>query len=65
MADLGDLAGKAEKLAKDHPEQTDQGIQKAADAADKESGGKYTGQIQGGEKKAEDYLSGDAGQGPG
>lgn len=40
-----DLAGKAEELAKDHPDQLDAGIDKAGNLVDKVTGGRFDDQI--------------------
>lgn len=48
-----DLAGKAEELAKEHPDQVDTGIAKAGDLIDKATGGRYSGQLDSVEDKAQ------------
>lgn len=40
-----DLAGKAEELAKDHPDQLDAGIDKAGDLVGKVTGGRFDDQL--------------------
>ncbi len=48
----GGLKDKAVDLAKEHDDKLDQGIDKAAEAADKATQGKYTDQIQDAAEKA-------------
>jgi MT0933-like antitoxin protein len=52
---------KAKSTAKQHPDQLSKGIDKAEQAADKASGGKYDDQIAKAGDKAEDYLAGEPG----
>ena len=60
MSAFDELKDKGEKLAADHPEQTekysDEAIQKGGDAADKATGDKFSGQVDGAEKKADDAI---------
>jgi hypothetical protein len=42
MPDLGGWADKAKDLAKEHPDQVDQNLEKAGDFADDRTGNKYT-----------------------
>jgi hypothetical protein len=58
MPDLGGWADKAKDLAQDHPDQVDQGLDKAGDFADDRTGNKYTEQIDKGEDSAQQYLTG-------
>jgi hypothetical protein len=55
---LGDLGDKAKDLAdSDKGEKaTDTGIDKAGDAADKATGGKFDGQIDKGQQAADDKV---------
>ena len=53
---LGSLASKAKDLASRHPKQTDQALDKAGAEVNKETGGKYSGQVDSAEQKAEGYL---------
>lgn len=64
MSDLGEYADKAKEFADQHPDQVDQGMEKAGDAADQKTGGRFGDQIDQGEQRAEDYL-GTGGQGGG
>lgn len=50
----GGLKDKAVDFAKEHDDQIDQGIDKAADAADKATKGKYTDKIDQAAEKAKD-----------
>jgi MT0933-like antitoxin protein len=58
MGGLGDLAGKAEKLAKEHPDQVRQGAEKAGQVADEKTGGQHTDQIDKAEQAVEERLTG-------
>ena len=49
-----ELKDKAINFAKEHDDQIDQGIDKAADAADQATKGKYTDKIDGAAEKAKD-----------
>jgi hypothetical protein len=49
---FNDLAQKAKDFARQHPDKTEQGLDKLGDLADKQTGGKYSGQID----KAEEML---------
>jgi hypothetical protein len=50
----GGLKDKAVDFAKEHDDKIDQGIDKAADAADKATKGKYTDKIDNASEKAKD-----------
>ena len=50
----GGMKDKAVDFAKEHDDQIDQGIDKAADAADQATKGKYTDRIDGAAEKAKD-----------
>lgn len=49
---LGDIVNKAKDLAADHPDQVDQGIDKAGDAVDQRTGGTHASQVD----KAQDAV---------
>lgn len=49
---------KAEELAEDHGDTIEEGIDKAADAADEKTGGKYSDQIEAEAEKAKDVVEG-------
>jgi hypothetical protein len=64
MSEFGGLENEAESLAKDHPDQVDQGLEAAGQFADKETGSKFDSEIQGAVGAAEKGLTGqDPGQG--
>ena len=46
---MSEFMDKAKKLASEHSEQADQGLDKAAEMAGEKTGGKYDSQIQAGE----------------
>ena len=58
MGGLGDLAGQAEKLAKEHPDQVKQGVEKAGEVADEKTGGQHADQIDKAEQAVEERLTG-------
>ena len=53
---MSEFMDQAKKLASEHSEQADEGLDKAAEMAGEKTGGKYDSQIQAGEQKVEDYL---------
>ena len=53
---MSEFMDQAKKLASEHSEQADQGLDKAAEMAGEKTGGKYDSQIQAGEDKVEGYL---------
>jgi hypothetical protein len=53
---MSEFMDQAKKLASEHSDQADQGLDKAAEMAGEKTGGKYDSQIQAGEQKVEDYL---------
>ena len=53
---MSEFMDDAKKLASEHQDAADEGLDKAAEFADEKSGGKYDSQIEGAENKAEDYL---------
>ena len=63
MGGLEDMAGKAEELAKEHPDQVKQGVEKAGEVADEKTGGQHSEQIDKAEQAAEDRLTGGSDQG--
>jgi hypothetical protein len=62
MPNFGSLIEKVKKLAGKHPDQVNKGMDKAEQAADQKTGGKYDSQIQQAGDRAEGYL-GTQGQG--
>ena len=63
MSEFRDLAGKAEELAQEHPDQVKQGLEKAGQVADEKTGGQHTDQIDKAEQAAEQRLTGGSDQG--
>ena len=53
---MSEFMDQAKKLASEHSEQADEGLDKAAEMAGEKTGGKYDSQIQAGEGKVEDFL---------
>jgi hypothetical protein len=53
---MSEFMDQAKKVASEHSDVADQGMDKAADMAGEKTGGKYDSQIQAGEQKAEDFL---------
>ena len=53
---MSDFLDQAKKLASEHSELVDEGLDKAADMAKEKTGGKYDEQIDAGEEKVEDFL---------
>ena len=53
---MSEFMDEAQKLASEHSEQADEGLDKAAEMAGEKTGGKYDSQIQAGEQQAEDFL---------
>ena len=53
---MPDFFDQAKKLASEHSDLVDNGLDKAAEMAGEKTGGKYDSQIQAGEQKAEDFL---------
>ena len=53
---MSEFMDEAKKLASEHSEQADEGLDKAAEMAGEKTGGKYDSQIQAGEEKVEGYL---------
>lgn len=54
-----DLKNKAMDLAKGHPDQVGQGIDKAGEFADEKTGGQHSDQIKQGEDKLKQAIGGD------
>jgi hypothetical protein len=53
---MSEFMDEAKKLASEHSDLADQGMDKAAEMAGEKTGGRFDSQIQTGEQKAEDYL---------
>lgn len=58
MSTFDNMRDKAEDAAAEHPDQVDEGIEKAGDFADDKTGGKYSDQVDRGQEKAGDYVEG-------
>ncbi len=56
---LDDLKNKAKDLAGQHPDQVDQGIDKAREFADEKTGGQHSEQIQQGADKLKERFGGE------
>ncbi|GAA1115755.1 hypothetical protein GCM10009630_11630 [Kribbella jejuensis] len=56
MGMFDEMKNKAEDLAKDHPDQVNEGLDKAGDFANEKTGDKYEDQIEKGEDFARDRL---------
>jgi len=55
---IGDIVNKAKDLAADHPDQVDQGIDKAGDAVDARTGGTHVSQVDKAQEAVKDRLGG-------
>ena len=55
---IGDFVDKAKDLAGQHPDQVDQGIDKAGDAVDQRTGGQHAEQVDKAQDAARDRLAG-------
>jgi MT0933-like antitoxin protein len=53
---MPEFMDNAKKLASEHQDVADEGFDQAAEFAQEKSGGKYDSQVEGGERKAEDFL---------
>ena len=53
---MSEFMDDAKKLASEHQDVADEALDKAAQAADDKSGGKFGSQIEGAEQKAEDFM---------
>ncbi|MFH8367504.1 antitoxin [Streptomyces sp. NPDC018031] len=58
MDSMKNLKNKVTGAAKEHPDQTGRGIDKAADEADRRTGGKHTGHIHKGADQARHRFGG-------
>ncbi|HZX03277.1 antitoxin [Kribbella sp.] len=56
-----EMKDKAEELAKEHPDQVNEGLEKAGDFANEKTGGKFGDQIEQGENYARDQFGGGQG----
>lgn len=53
---IGDIVNKAKDLAADHPDQVDQGIDKAGDAFDARTGGTHVSEVDKAQEAVKDRL---------
>lgn len=54
------MADEAKKLAGEHPDAANKGIEEAGQVADEKTGGRFDSQIEQGEQKAEGFLGTDS-----
>ena len=59
---IGGFADKAKEMAEQHPDQIDQGVEKAGDAVDERTGGQHAEQVDKAQDAVEDRLGGGAGE---
>ncbi|HEX7266335.1 MAG TPA: antitoxin [Streptosporangiaceae bacterium] len=59
MPDFSEFADDAKKLASDHPDMANKGIEEAGQVADEKTGGRFGGQIDEGEQRAQGFLGTD------
>ncbi len=55
---IGGFADKAREMAEQHPEQVDQGIEKAGDAVDERTGGQHAEQVDRAQDAVADRFGG-------
>ena len=60
MPDFSELADEAKKLASDHPDMANKGVEEAGQFADEKTGGRFGSQIDEGEQRAEGFLGTDS-----
>jgi hypothetical protein len=53
---MSDFLEDAKKLASEHSDVADQGLDQATEVAKDKTGGRFDSQIEGGEEKAEGFL---------
>jgi hypothetical protein len=54
------MGDEAKKLAGEHPDMANKGIEEAGNAAGEKTGGRFDSQIEQGEQKAEEFLGTDS-----
>jgi hypothetical protein len=59
MGMFDNMKDKAEDLAKEHPDQVNEGLEKAGDFANEKTGGKFEDQIDKGQDFARDRIGGE------
>jgi hypothetical protein len=57
MPDFGDVEQDAEKLAGEHSDVMDKGIEEAGQMVDDKTGGHFDSEVQEGEQQAEEHAS--------
>lgn len=62
MGMFDNMKDKAEELAKEHPDQVNEGLDKAGDFANEKTGGKFEDQIDKGQDFARDRVGDGEGQ---
>jgi hypothetical protein len=60
MPDFSEFADDAKKLASDHPDMPNKGVEEAGQFADEQTGGRFGSQIDEGEQRAEGFLGTDS-----
>jgi hypothetical protein len=60
MPDFSEFADEAKKLASDHPDMANKGVEEAGQFADEKTGGRFGSQIDEGEQRAEGFLGTDS-----
>ena len=53
---MSDFMDEAKKMASEHSDIADQGMDQAAEMAKEKTGGRFDSQVDSGEQKAEEYL---------
>ena len=61
MPDFGNLEQDAEKLASEHSDVVDKGLDEAGQMVDDKTGGHFDSEVQEGEKQAEGFLGDQSG----
>ena len=59
MPDFSEFADEAKKLASNHPDMANKGVEEAGQFADEKTGGRFGSQIDEGEQRAEGFLGTD------
>jgi hypothetical protein len=60
MPDVSGMEDDAKKLASEHPDIADKGVDEAGKVAEDKTGGRFDSQIDQGEQKAEGFLGSDS-----
>jgi hypothetical protein len=60
MPDLSGMEDEAKKLASEHPDVANKGVEEAGKVAGEKTGGRFDSQIGQGEQKAEEFLGTDS-----